>query len=180
MEKSTKLVRSRLTAAKNGDPFAAPPVFAAPFHLQGEISNAAYTYGRFHNPAWTALEEALSSLESTDGANAKALVFPSGMAAIMSVLSAALRPGGVIVLPANGYYTVRLIIKKFFEPMGVEIRFIPKQTEPQEEILRGATLLWLETPTNPDLDIWDLRAWSESAHPAGALVSVDNTTATPL
>src|SRR5271163_3665303 len=181
MEKSTKVVRSRLTAAKNGDPFAAPPVFAAPFHLQGEISNATYTYGRFHNPAWTALEEALSSLESTDGANAKALVFPSGMAAIMSVLSAALRPGGVIVLPANGYYTVRLIIKKFFEPMGVEIRFLSKQAGTQEEeILRGATLLWLETPTNPNLDVWDLRAWSEAAHHAGVLVAVDNTTATPL
>src|SRR5271170_5006146 len=140
MEKSTKVVRSRLTAAKNGDPFAVPPVFAAPFHVKGDTSNATYTYGRFHNPAWTALEEALSSLESTDAVDAKALTFPSGMAAITSVLSVALRPGGVIMLPANGYYTVRLVIKKFFEPMGVEIRFIPKQTEPQEEILRGATL----------------------------------------
>jgi len=180
MEKSTKAVRSRLSKAKNGDPFAAPPIFAAPFHLQGDPSASAYTYGRFHNPAWTALEEALSSMESTDSMDAKALTFPSGMAAILSVLSVALRPGGVIVLPANGYYTVRGLIEKFFEPMGVEKRLISKQTDPQEEILRGATLLWLETPTNPGLDVWDLRAWSEAAHRAGVLVGVDNTTATPL
>lgn len=180
MEKSTKVVRSRLTTANNGDPFAAPPVFAAPFYLQGEPAESSYTYGRFHNPSWAALEDALGDLESSQDVNAKALVFPSGMAAILSVLSVALRPGGAIVLPAHGYYTVRALVEKFFEPMGVEKRLLSNEAEPHEEVLRGATLLWLETPTNPGLDIWDIRAWSEAAHHAGALVAIDNTTATPL
>jgi cystathionine gamma-lyase len=183
MRKSTQLVRSRIaakTTTTNGDAFAAPPVFAAPFQFSGDPSGAAYTYGRFHNPTWTSLEEAIAALESSDGIAAKAYVFPSGMAACLAVLSTALRPGGVIALPANGYYTVRRLLERYFAPMGVETRLIPKDADRHEEVLRGATLLWLETPTNPELDIWDIRAWSDAAHRAGALVAVDNTTATPL
>ena len=186
MQKSTQLVRSRLAASNNGDAFPAPPVFAAPFHFSGDPAGADYTYGRFHNPTWTALEKALAAIESSDGIDANAFVFPSGMAAAMAVLITVLRrPGSVVVLPASGYYTIRRLLESFFAPMGVEMRLLsndPFLNEPdrQAEILRGATLLWLETPTNPDLDIWDIRAWSEAAHNAGALVAVDNTTATPL
>src|SRR5271154_4797720 len=143
MEKSTKVVRSRLTAKKNGEAFAPPLVFAAPFHLTGDPSSAAYTYGRFHNPTWTALEEALATLESPDSAEAKVLVFPSGMAAAMSVLSTSLRSGSIVALPESGYYGVRKLLEKYLAPAGVEIRPISKQSEP-EEALRDATLLWLE------------------------------------
>jgi cystathionine gamma-lyase len=179
MQKSTKLVRSRHTGANNGDPFAAPPVFAAPFHLAGDPSTAPYTYGRFHNPTWTALEEALSALESSGGIDAKALVFPSGMAAAMSVLSTVLRPASIVALPASGYYGVRKLLEKYFAPAGVEVRPISKDSAP-DDVLKDATLLWLETPTNPGLEVWNLRVWSDAARQAGALVAVDNTTATPL
>lgn len=179
MNKSTKAVRSRLASAKNGDPFAQPPVFAAPFYLTGDPLTSPYTYGRFHNPSWTALEEAIAGLESADGIEAKSLVFPSGMAAAMAVLSTVLRSGSTVVLPEGGYYGVRKLVEKFLAAMGIQMRLISQQAEP-DEALRGTTLLWLETPTNPELDIWDLRLWSEAAHRAGALVAVDNSTATPL
>jgi cystathionine gamma-lyase len=179
MQKSSKTVRSRYTSANNGDPFAAPPVFAAPFHLSGDPSTAPYTYGRFHNPTWTALEEAIATLESPENAQAKVLVFPSGMAASLAVLSTLLRPGAVVVVPQSGYYAIRKLLERYFAPVGVEIRAISKESDP-EEALCDATLLWLESPTNPELEVWDLRGWSDAAHRAGALVAVDNTTATPL
>jgi cystathionine gamma-lyase len=101
------------------------------------------------------------------------------MAAAMSVLSTSLRSGSIVALPECGYYGVRKLLDKFFTPMNVVTRFISRQAEP-DEALHGAALLWLETPTNPELEVWDLRTWSENAHRAGALVAVDNSTATPL
>ncbi len=71
------------------------------------------------------------------------------------------------------------MLEKYFAPAGVEIRPISKNSDP-EQALRNVTLLWLETPTNPELEVWDLRAWSEAAHHSGARVAVDNSTATPL
>lgn len=180
MRKSTTVVRSHLAPAVNGEALTASPVLSGPFHASGDPAASAYTYGRFHNPTWTTLENALAALESSPTIAAKALVFPSGMAAVTAVFEALLRPGGTVVLPANGYYTVRMLLERFFSPIGVGVRFLPKQADLQGEALRGATLLWLETPTNPELDIYDIRVLSQLAHAAGALVAVDNTTATPL
>jgi cystathionine gamma-lyase len=180
MEKITRVVRSRMADASNGSSFAVPPVFAGPFHLSGEPATSTYTYGRFHNPTWTALEAAICEIESVEHVDAKVLVFPSGMAAALAVLSGVLRKGSAIVLPPNGYYTVRKLIATYLEPMGIEMRLAQRAGGPEEALLRGASLVWLETPTNPELEIWDIGAWSEAAHRAGALVAVDNTTATPL
>ena len=174
------MVRAMLTPAVAGEPMHEGPVFAAPFHVPGDVGAAAYSYGRSHNPTWTALERALGMMESGDGYEARALVFPSGMAAVTAVFGSVLRAGDTVVLPSNAYYTARLLAEEIFATSGVEVRMAPTAGGAQGELVEGARLLWLETPSNPGMDICDIAALSERAHRAGCLVACDNTTATPL
>jgi cystathionine gamma-lyase len=182
---ATKVIRSTLTPAIAGEPLHAGPVFAGPFHTPGDTSQAAYSYGRSHNPTWTELETAIAQMESGQLASgesytASALVFASGMAAISAVFSAVLRPGDIAVMPANSYYTARQLMREYFEDIGVTLRFAPTANDAQGELLEGARLLWIETPSNPTMDVCDIAALSQRAHREGALVAVDNSTATPL
>jgi cystathionine gamma-lyase len=71
-------------------------------------------------------------------------------------------------------------MQDIFIPLGVEMRLAPTAGDAQAALLEGARLLWLESPSNPTMDVCDIAALSEAAHKAGALVGVDNTTATPL
>jgi cystathionine gamma-lyase len=175
MHDSTLVIRAGLHAADQGAPFTAGPVFASAFHAAGDPSASPYTYARFHNPTWTAYEQALGQLEG--GA---ALVFSSGMAATMAVFGAVLRPGDVVALPSDSYYTTRVLADGFFAGIGVQVRRAPTASNAQLDLLQGARLLWIESPTNPGLDVCDVRLLTDAAHAAGAVVAVDNTTATPL
>jgi cystathionine gamma-lyase len=144
-----------------------------------------YTYARSNNPTWTELEAAIAQMESGRLANgeeyeANALVFASGIAACAAVFGAVLRPGDVAVLPTDSYYTARMLMKEYFAEMGVMVRSAPTAGGAQGELLEGARLLWLETPSNPTMDVCDIAALCERAHAAGALVAVDNTTPTAL
>jgi cystathionine gamma-lyase len=100
------------------------------------------------------------------------------MAAVSAVLGACLRPGDVVVLPAESYYTVRTLASTWLEAIGVQVRLAPTRGNGQAAVLEGAGLLWLETPSNPSLDVCDIAELATRAHAAGALVAVDNTTAT--
>jgi len=190
MHESTKIIRSTLTRVVAGEPLHPGPVFAAPYHTPGDPNEAPYSYARSHNPTWTALEKALGQMESGEFAaghaqagskyRATALVFASGMAACASIFGAVLRPGDVAVLPANAYFAARVLMQDYFVKMGVELRLAPTAGNAQGEHLGGAKLLWIETPSNPTMDICDIAALCERAHQAGALVAVDNTTATAL
>jgi cystathionine gamma-lyase len=165
-------------------------VFAAPFHTPGDPADALYSYARSHNPTWTALERVIGQIESGKFApghadegqsyRANALVFASGMAACAAVFGAVLRPGDVAVLPANAYFAARQLMQDYFAKMGVVVRLAPTAGDAQGEHLEGARLLWIETPSNPTMEICDIAALCEKAHRAGALVAVDNTTATAL
>ena len=185
MREATRIIRSTLSKVVPGEPLHAGPVFAAPYHAPGDPANTPYTYARSHNPTWTHLEKALGQMESgvaLDGSTyrAKALVFASGMAAVAAVFGAVLRPGDVAVLPTNSYYTARVLMKEYFVQMGVTLRMAPTQGGAQAALLEGAKLLWLETPSNPGMEVCDIAALCDAAHKAGALVAVDNTTPTPL
>jgi cystathionine gamma-lyase len=180
MREATKVIRSTLTAANAGEPLQSGPVFAAPYYTPGDPSQTPYTYARSHNPTWTQLENAIAQMESGPGYEARALVFASGMAACSAVFGALLRPGDIVVLPSNAYYTARILAQEYFAQMGVTIRLAPTANDAQAEHLEGAKLLWLETPSNPTMEICDIAALCEAAHKAGALVAVDNTTPTPL
>jgi cystathionine gamma-lyase len=83
-------------------------------------------------------------------------------------------------MPANSYFAARIAMQDYFAKMGVVVRLAPTAGDAQGEHLEGAKLLWIETPSNPTMEICDVAALCERAHQAGALVAVDNTTATPL
>jgi len=190
MHDSTRIVRSTLTRAAAGEPLHPGPVFAAPYHTPGDPNDAAYSYARSHNPTWTALEKVIAQMESGEFAaaheqageryRANALVFASGMAAATAVFGAVLRPGDVAVLPENAYFHTRSVMREFFEQMGVVARYAGTARDAQGDHLQGSKLLWIETPSNPTMDICDITALCRKAHAAGALVAVDNTTPTPL
>ena len=175
MNDATRVVRAGLAHAENGEPFLAGPVFAAPYHLAGAPADSPFTYGRFHNPTWTHYENALAELEG-----GPTVLFPSGMAASAAVLATVLRPGQRVVMPEESYYTTRLIAQQYFGAMGVEVVTAKTVGNGLESLLKGATLLWLESPTNPGLDVCDIARLSAAAHAEGVLVAVDNTTPTAL
>ncbi len=185
LHESTRIIRSTLSPAKSGEPLHAGPVFAGPYHTPGDIANTQYSYARSTNPTWTHLEAALAAMESGHSADgqsfeAQALIFASGIAACAAVFGAVLRPGDVVVMPSNSYYTARMLMREYFAAMGVTIRQAPTSADAQGELLEGARLLWLETPSNPGMELCDIAALSERAHRAGVLVAVDNTTPTAL
>jgi cystathionine gamma-lyase len=184
MRDATRIIRSTLTPTVAGEPLHSGPVFAAPFHTPGDPSDTPYSYARSHNPTWTALEEAIAQMESQPesgpGYRASALVFASGMAACTAVFGAVLRPGDIAVLPSNAYYAARVLMQDYFAQMGVTLRTAPTANNAQAAQLEGARLLWIESPSNPTMEVADIAALSEAAHRAGALVAVDNTTPTPL
>jgi cystathionine gamma-lyase len=175
MRDATRVIRAGLPDFAQGEPFLPGPTFANPYHLAGDPSSSPYSYGRYHNPTWTHFEQALSELEG-----GTAVIFASGMAAVTAVFGSALRPGHVLVMPSDGYYTARMLAEGYFAALGIEVRTAPTAGNAQMERLDGATLLWLETPSNPGLDVCDLAVLIAAAHQHGALVAVDNTTATVL
>jgi len=180
VRETTRIVRAMLTPAVAGQPMHEGPVFAAPFHVTGDPAGVPYSYARSHNPTWTALERALGMIESDENFNARALSFASGMAAVAAVFGSVLRPGDVAVLPSNSYFTARVLMEEYFTKMGVQLRMAPTTGDAQGDLLDGARLLWIETPSNPGMEICDIRALCARAHAAGTLVACDNTTATPL
>ena len=184
MREETRLIRSLVTEAEAGRPLHQGPVFAAPFHAAGEVPAGTYSYARSHNPTWTALERTLGVIESGGEFAVEVRVFGSGMTAVAAVFGAVLGAGDVVVMPSDAYYTARLLLREQWEPIGVEVRLAPvadfNNPDRLDELVRGARLVWLETPSNPTLAVTDLRQACARAHAAGALVAVDNTTATPL
>jgi len=178
MRDATQIIRSTLTPVTPGEPLHAGPVFAAPYHTPGNPADAAYSYARSHNPTWTSLEASIAQMEHADGA--EALVFASGMAACAAVFGAVLRPGDAVVLPSDSYFGARKLATEYFGAMGVEVRSAPTAGNAQAALLKGAKLLWIESPSNPTMAVCDIAALCEAAHNEGALVAVDNTTPTPL
>ncbi|MCF4139271.1 cystathionine gamma-lyase [Streptomyces sp. Tue 6430] len=174
----TRAVRAGLPEPVKYEPTLPGPVFAAHFHLPGEPTGP-YTYGRDENPTWTHLERAVGELEAPGQDGVETLVFASGMAAISSVLFSQLRAGDTVVLPSDGYQALPLV-RAQLEAYGIEVRTAPTGGDAQLGALDGAKLLWIESPSNPGLDVCDIRRLAEAAHARGALVAVDNTLATPL
>ncbi len=172
---ATQVVHAGLAAPEQGDPLLGGPVFAAPYHLSGAPDAAPYGYGRYGNPTWTAYEAALSALEGGE-----AVVFASGMAAASAVLLPTLHAGDVLVAPSDAYPGVRTVATEYLALRGIEVRLVPTHEDAVRGALEGATLVWIETPSNPGLDLLDVAALAEDVHAAGALLAVDNTLATPL
>jgi cystathionine gamma-lyase len=172
---STRAVHAGLPAPEQGAPLLPGPALAAPFHLSGPSDSAPYAYTRDGNPTFAALEDAIGSLEGGE-----AVTFASGMAAISAVVLGRLHPGDVLVAPHDGYPGIRTLATQRLEPIGVEVRFVATDTDEIAAAATGATLVWVETPANPELAVCDLAAVADAVHEAGGLLAVDNTVATPL
>ena len=99
--------------------------------------------------------------------------------AISAVLLSRARPGSAVVLPDDGY-NLLVPMRERLTGLGVEVRTAPTADDAQLGLLDGASLLWIESPSNPGLDVCDIRRLADAAHERGALVAVDNTLATPL
>src|SRR4051812_37966875 len=114
MHRDTAILHAGYRSVHDPGPFRNGPQFSSTFTTPGEPSDHALTYGRFHNPTWTAWEEALGQMEGGDS-----VAFASGMAAVEAVLGVALKPGDAIVLPSDCYYTVRLLASNWLPAIGV-------------------------------------------------------------
>ena len=172
---ATRVVHAGLADAEQGEPFLAGPVLAAPYHLRGPSDASRYGYARYANPTWSAYEQALGELEGGE-----AVLFSSGMAAVAAVLMPSLGDGDVVVVPGDSYPGVCTIAVEQLRPRGVEVRIVASDEDAVRGALDGATLVWVETPSNPGLAVLDVQALAAAAHDAGALLVVDNTLATPL
>ncbi len=176
----TRVVRSGSTRPTPGAPLQQGPVFAAPFHL-GDAEpgmDGADVYARYDNPT---LRDFESSLGGLDGG--RSLAFASGMASMTAVFYGCVSSGQRLLIPADGYFTGRLLADAHLRRFGIEIATVA--TADVEQRLRagdfpGARLILVETPSNPGLDVCDIAAIADLAHRQGALLAVDNTTATPL
>lgn len=173
MNRDTLILHAGYRSTKDAGPFRDGPQFSSTFVSPGDPADHAMTYGRFHNPTWAAWEDALGVLEG-----GHAVSFASGMAAVAAVFGVCLRPGDVVVLPAESYYTTRVVASNWLTAIGVKPRLAATAGNAQARALDGARLLWIETPANPTLDVCDIRLLVDAAHDANALVAVDNTTAT--
>jgi len=171
----TRCVHGGSPPAGVGEPLHPGPALSSTFHLglPGEPTPADF-YGRAGNPTWRALEAAIGDLDGGD-----CVLFASGMAAIRAVFGLA-AAAGALVLPSDGYYLARALAHAELAPLGVPVREVPTAGEWPPDTLDGATLVLLETPSNPGLDVADIAAVAAAARAAGALLAVDNTTATPL
>jgi cystathionine gamma-synthase len=133
-------------------------------------------YGRWTNPTWQAFETALGALEGGE-----ALLFASGMAAVAAVVDQ-VPDGGRVVVPDAAYNGTLALLGELAERSRLDVvRVGIADTDAVRDALApGAHLVWLETPTNPLLEVADLPALVEAGHAAGAVVAVDNTFATSL
>ncbi|WP_063065171.1 cystathionine gamma-synthase [Nocardia violaceofusca] len=155
------------------------PIYASSTFAQDGVGGmrGGYEYARTGNPTRAALEANLAALES--GSYGRA--FSSGMAATDCVLRATLRPGDHLVIPNDAYGGTFRLIDKVFTQWGIEYSVAPvSDPDAVANVLRPNTkLVWLETPTNPLLNVGDIAALADVAHGGGAKLVVDNTFASP-
>jgi len=156
-----------------GAPLTPPLVLTSAYVLPGDPAGD-YQYARWANPTWTALDALLTALEE-----APVVAFPSGMAAIAAVFYGLLKCGDRILLPADGYYTTRILAERFLAPMGIGCDLVATAALATKEFA-GYRLVLVETPSNPALDLADIGDVSARVKAAGGIVVVDNTMMTPL
>ena len=154
-----------------------PPIYQTSTYVQTTPGgHQGYEYSRSANPTRTALENALASIENGN----YGLAFASGLSAIDAVIKL-LEPGDEVVSTNDLYGGSYRLFKKVFEKFGIAFHFIGMQNAPKiEEYINDKTkLIWVETPTNPMMNVIDIVAVSKLAKKNNILLAVDNTFATP-
>jgi cystathionine beta-lyase/cystathionine gamma-synthase len=154
------------------------PIYQTSTYAQEAVGvHKGYDYARVANPTRTALEECLASLEGA----AHGLAYGSGVGASMTVLHL-LDPGDRVVCVNDVYGGTYRMFSQVYEPKGYAFDYVAPDeisTNLEAHVDDRTRMVWLETPTNPLLNVVDIRAAADAAHAAGALLVVDNTFATP-
>jgi cystathionine beta-lyase/cystathionine gamma-synthase len=155
------------------------PIYQTSTFLQEEVGvHKGFDYSRTANPTRQALEECLASLEGAS----RGLAFSSGMGAITTVLHL-LSPGDRVVSVNDVYGGTHRIFKRVYEPKGYRFELVSAEAVNTglDGILDEATrMVWIESPTNPLMNVVDIAAAAAAARAAGALCVIDNTFATPF
>ena len=153
------------------------PIYQTSTFTQEEVNkHKGYEYSRVGNPTRSALDACLASLEE----GKYGLSFSSGLAAEHAILSL-LRPGDHVIAPEDMYGGTYRLIKEILEPFNIKFTFtdFTDLSLIQKAFLPTTKMVWIETPTNPTLKIFDIGAISEISHKKGAIVIVDNTFLSP-
>ena len=177
MKFATKTIHAAQPSEPETGSLIAPIFQTSTYEQESPGQDKGFNYSRTNNPSRQRLEAVLAELEGVQ----HAAVFASGLAAENAVFQAYLRPGDEIVLPTDVYGGTYRILNKVFQPIGVVVRQIDfSDTSALNAAITSSTkLVWIESPTNPRLLIYDIAAISRLAHSRGSLVVVDNTFATP-
>lgn len=174
---SSKLLHRNTVAVTAGRPARVPdaPLNTPLVPASTYVGGGELGYGRYGNPGWTALEDAIGALEG-----GRALTYGSGMAAAHVVLEL-LPVGGTLVIPRHCYLGVAAAAQERAERYGLEVRIVDlTDTDEVLQAADGADIVWLESPTNPMMEVADLTRIGRELRDHPAIFVVDNTFATPL
>ena len=153
------------------------PIYQTSTFTQEEVNkHKGYEYSRVGNPTRTALDNCLASLEE----GRYGLSFASGLAAEHAIFTI-LRPGDNVIVPEDMYGGTYRIIKEFLEPVNIRFTFtdFTDLKSIENAFTTSTKMVWIETPTNPTLKIFDIEEISLLSHKNNAIVVVDNTFASP-
>jgi len=153
------------------------PIYQTSTYVQEAVGvHKGYDYSRVANPTRTALQECLASLESAQ----HGIAFSSGLGAVTTLMHL-VDPGQRVVLIADVYGGVYRMTSQVYEPKGYVFDYVPAEEFPslRDRLDDNTRIVWIESPSNPMLNVVDIRAAADAAHDAGALLVVDNTFATP-
>jgi cystathionine gamma-synthase len=170
LKPSTLAVTSGRPPHEPDQPLNTPLTMASTYVAGGDLE-----YGRYGNPTWSAFEEALGALEG-----GRALAFSTGLATVATVLDL-VGQGAKVIAPRHAYQgsTMQLADLEARGRLTVSLVDVT-DTAAVVAACEDAALVWLESPTNPALEIADIETITKAAHEAGAYVAVDNTFATPM
>jgi len=177
MEFGTRTIHAGQPAEPQTGAVVAPIFQTTTYQQFGPGEHRGFDYTRTSNPTRQRLEAVLADLEG----GRRCAVFGSGLAAENAILQAYLKPGDSIVVPVDVYGGTFRLLDKVFEPLGasvIRVDFSDLAAVEEAASVRPK-LVWLESPTNPRLLVYDIAAVARIAHQAGAIVVVDNTFATP-
>jgi cystathionine beta-lyase/cystathionine gamma-synthase len=178
MEFSTRTIHAAQPSEPGTGSLVAPIFQTSTYEQEAPGVNQGFDYSRTNNPTRARLEAVLADLEGVR----LAAVFASGLAAENAVLQALLKPGDEVIIPLDVYGGTYRLLTKVFQPLGCIVRQIDvADPDALARTLGDRTrLVWIESPTNPRLLVYDIAAVAAAAHARGALVVVDNTFATPF
>ena len=178
MEFATKTIHAAQPSEPETGSLIAPIFQTSTYEQDAPGDHRGFDYSRTNNPTRARLEAVLAELEGVP----HAAVYGSGLAAENAVLQAYLKPGDEIVIPLDVYGGTYRILNRVFRGLGCVVRQadLARPGALDSALSPNTRLVWIESPTNPRLLVYDIAAIAAAAHAAGALLVVDNTFATPL